>query len=349
MLRIAIDAMGGDHSPTSELEGALQAARDLGVGIVLVGPEGLLRNGLREMGWTNEPIEIVNATEVIAMTDDVARSVRRKKDSTIRVSIDLLRSGKVDAVVSAGNTGAVMMTAALWLGTLEGVERPALATILPTLNGAGTVLLDVGANADCKPAFLEQFAVMGSLYAEKILNRPRPRVALLSIGEEDTKGNELVRETHKLLRSVEGINFVGNVEGKDLYVGDADVIVCDGFTGNVVLKTSEGLIDAMQRMLKEEMMRRLDTKAGAVLVRPAFQAFKKRLDYAEYGGAPLLGAKGTVIICHGRSNAKAIRNAVRAAREFQGRGVNQLIESELTQLSFSAKHKVQGDASELQA
>lgn len=331
MLRVAVDALGGDHAPASELEGSLQAARQLGVHIVLVGPSGLIENALRDLGWTNEPIEIVNATEVITMGDDVARAVRRKKDSTIRVCMQLLRDGRVDAVVSAGNTGAVMMTSALLLGTLDGVERPALAMMLPTVNGQGTLLLDVGANADCKPAFLEQFAVMGGLYAEKILHHPRPRIGLLSIGEEESKGNEVTREAHKLLKTSSSIHFVGNIEGKDLWTGSVDVAVCDGFTGNVVLKTSEGLIDAIQKMLKEEMMRRIDTQAGAYLVRPAFQAFKKRLDYEEYGGAPLLGARGTVIICHGRSTAKAIRNAIRVAKESLQLEVNRLIESELAE------------------
>ncbi|MBX7219263.1 MAG: phosphate acyltransferase PlsX [Blastocatellia bacterium] len=342
MLRVAVDALGADRSPASELEGCLQAARELNVHITMVGPEGLLENALKDLGWTSEPIEIVNATEVISMSDDVARAVRRKKDATIRVAMQLLRDGRVDAMVSAGNTGAVMMSAALLLGTLEGVERPALAMVLPTVTRNGTVLLDVGANADCKPAFLEQFAVMGGLYAEKILGHIHPRVGLLSIGEEDTKGNELTRETHKLLKAATGINFTGNVEGKDLFTGDVDVVVCDGFTGNVVLKTSEGLIDAIQKMLKEEMMRRLDTQAGAFLVRPAFQAFKKRLDYDEYGGAPLLGAKGTVIICHGRSNGKAIRNAIRVAKEFVERDVNRLIETELANIYQPTKRVTGG-------
>jgi glycerol-3-phosphate acyltransferase PlsX len=331
MLRIAVDAMGGDHAPASEIEGALRAARELGVRVLLVGPTEALHAGLRRHGWSREPIELVHATEVIRMGDDVARAVRRKKDATIRVGMQMVRDGKADAFVSAGNTGAVVMTTALLLGTLSGVDRPALTMTLPTVNGAGTVLLDVGANADCKPAFLEQFAVMGALYAEKILKRKHPRVGLLSIGEEESKGNELVRETHKLLKS-SFPNFIGNVEGKDLYTGEVDVVVCDGFTGNVVLKTSEGLIESLTTMLRYEMTRRLDTKAGALLVRPAFHAFKKRLDYDEHGGAPLLGARKTVIVCHGRSNAKAIFNAVRVAKEFHKRNVNHLIETELGRL-----------------
>ncbi len=334
MLRIAVDAMGGDRAPASELDGALRAARELGVRIALVGPEDVVREGLRARGWRNEPIDIVHASEVIGMGDDVTRAVRRKKDSTIRVGIQLVKQGQADGFVSAGNTGAVVMTTALFLGTLPGVERPALTMVLPTVNGRGTVLLDVGANSDCKPLFLEQFAVMGALYCQKILGHRTPRIGLLSIGEEESKGNELIRETHQLLKK-NVPHFIGNVEGKDLYTGDVDVAVCDGFTGNVVLKTSEGLIESITKMLRQEMMRRLDTQAGAILVRPAFQAFKKRLDYAEYGGAPLLGAKNTVIVCHGRSNAKAIYNAIRVAREFHERKVNHLIETELAALPDS--------------
>lgn len=337
-LRIALDAMGGDFAPTNEVEGAIQAVRQLGIGVVLVGRRELILAELENQEWEGGPdIEIAHASEAITMDDPVAKAVRRKRDSSIHVAARLVREGYAGGLVSAGNTGAVMMTAKLVLGTLPNLDRPALATVLPTLNGKGTVLLDVGANSDCKPAQIEHFAIMGSQYAQTILARPRPSVGLLSIGEEEIKGNELTKETYKLLEKNPGIHFVGNVEGRDVYTGEIDVIVCDGFTGNVVLKVSEGLTEMFQNLLREEMLKKLQTQLGAVLVRPAFQAFKKRLDYAEFGGAPLLGAKQVTVICHGRSNPRAIRNALRVAKEFCEGGVNERIEQSLAQtISASA-------------
>jgi len=336
MIRIAVDAMGGDFAPTSEVEGALEAAHDFGVGVILVGRSELIQAELdkqrrnqtlgRSLSWRSSQIEIVDAQEVITMNDPVAIAVRRKKNSSIRVAAKLVRDGQAQALVSAGNTGAVMMTSKLVIGALPKVDRPALAAVLPTLTGQGTVLLDVGANAECKPQHLYDFAVMGSLYSSAIVGIPNPRVGLLSIGEEEIKGNDLTKEAFKLLRH-SSLNFIGNIEGRDMFTGQADVIVCDGFTGNIALKTSEGVFEFIMRLLKHELKATIQTKAGALLTRPAFQKFKKRLDYAEYGGAPLLGIKGVTVICHGRSSGKAIRNAIRVAHDYCNGEVNAKIES----------------------
>ena len=337
MLKIAVDAMGGDFAPASEVEGALDATRDLDVGVILVGQTEKIQNELdkqrrnRALGglsWNSSKIEIVDAQEVITMDDSVAYAVRRKRNSSIRVAAKLVRDGQAQALVSAGNTGAVMMTAKLVIGTLPKVDRPALATVLPTLKERGTVILDVGANAECKPKHLYEFAVMGSLYSSAIVGVHKPRVGILSIGEEEAKGNDLTKEAFKLLKN-SPLNFIGNVEGRDMYTGLADVIVCDGFTGNVALKVSEGVFEFMMSLLKKELTATLQTKAGAILSRPAFQKFKKRLDYAEYGGAPLLGINGVAVICHGRSTPKAIRNAIAVARDYCRGDVSARIEEHL--------------------
>src|SRR5262249_22727886 len=276
MLKIAVDAMGGDYAPSSEVEGALQASRDFGVGIILVGRSQEIEPELRKHrahgAWPRTNIDIEDATEVITMDDPVATAVRRKRNSSIRVSAQLVKAGDAQALVSAGSTGAVMMTAKLVMGTLPQVDRPALAAV-PTITGPGTVILDVGANAECKPIHLYQFAVMGSLYSSVILGISNPMVGLLSIGEEEIKGNDLTKEAFKLLKTC-NLNFIGNIEGRDMYTGQADVIVCDGFTGNVALKVSEGVIETMMKLLKQELKGSLQTKAGALLTRPAFHRFK---------------------------------------------------------------------------
>lgn len=337
MLKIAVDAMGGDFAPTNEVEGAIEAARDLGVGVILVGRSEQLKAELHKhraaLGAGNRlsrnpHIEIVDASEVITMDDPVATAVRRKKNSSIRVAAKLVRDGHAQALVSAGNTGAAMMTAKLVIGTLPKVDRPALAAVLPTLSRRGTVLLDVGANAECKASHLYDFAVMGSLFSSVIVGVHNPKVGLLSIGEEEIKGNDLTKETFKLLKN-SNLNFIGNVEGRDMYTGQYDVIVCDGFTGNVALKVSEGVFELVVRVLKEELESSIQAKAGAVLTKPAFQRFKKRLHYAEFGGAPLLGIKGMTIICHGSSSPKAIRNAIRVARDYCQGQMNERIGLEL--------------------
>jgi len=331
MLKIAVDAMGGDYAPASEVEGALEAAREFGVGIILVGRSEEIETELGKRGpfgrMRARNVEVADARDVITMDDPVAKAVRHKRNSSIRVAAQLVKGGDAQALVSAGSTGAVMMTAKLVMGTLPQVDRPALAAV-PTITGPGTVILDVGANAECKPIHLYQFAVMGSLYSSVILGISNPRVGLLSIGEEEIKGNDLTKEAFKLLKT-SNLNFIGNIEGRDMYTGQADVIVCDGFTGNVALKVSEGVIETMMKLLKQELKGSLQAKAGALLTRPAFHRFKQRLDYAEYGGAPLIGVKGVTVICHGRSSAKAIRNAIGVARDCQLGRINERIGAEI--------------------
>jgi glycerol-3-phosphate acyltransferase PlsX len=332
--KIAVDAMGGDRAPAVEIEGAIQAASQYGIPIVLVGQEERLQPLLQTHDVAGLPIEIVHASEVITMDDSAATAARKKKDSSIRVAARLMRDGGVSGVVSAGNTGAVMATVKMVLGTLSVVDRPALSTVLPTQKGKPAILLDVGANVDCKPHHLEQFAVMGDIYSRAIFGIRRPRVGLLSIGEEDTKGNELTREAFKSLK-LAPINFIGNVEGRDIFKGEIDVIVCDGFTGNVALKLSEGLIETFAGMLKQELEKTIAAKVGYILAERAFRAFRRRLDYSEYGGAPLLGAKGITIVCHGGSNSNAIKNAIRVAHDFCKHNVNQVIETEFKKLGIT--------------
>jgi phosphate acyltransferase len=330
MTTIALDAMGGDLFPKPEIEGALQAARALGVKVILVGREEVLRKELaKHPGWESLSIEIRHATEQITMEDSAGKAVRTKKDSSIRVASRLVRDGVAQGMVSAGNTGAVMATAKMTQGMLPGVDRPALASAFPTITGQAAVMLDVGANVDCTPHMLVQFAVMGEAYSRIIFKTERPRVGILSIGEEEHKGNALTHEVHPMLKTLKHINFVGNVEGRDLYTGAADVIVCDGFVGNVALKVSEGLVEVVSKMLKQSLRATVTRKLGAYLARGAFNDFKKRVDYSEYGGAPLLGLNGICVICHGRSNAKAIRNAIRIAKEFAEGKINQRIATEL--------------------
>jgi glycerol-3-phosphate acyltransferase PlsX len=329
MVTIAVDAMGGDHAPEAEVEGAIRAASAYPVQIVLVGKEDVVRKELaRHNGSSSLPIEIVHASERVTMEDSAARSARTKRDSSIRVASRLIRDGEAQGLVSAGNTGAVMATAKMIQGMVHGVDRPALTAIFPTIKGTPAVMMDVGANVDCSPQMLAQFAVMGDIYSRVIFGNENPRVGLLSIGAEEHKGNELTRNATPLLRSL-AINFIGNVEGGDLYSGEADVIVCDGFIGNVALKVSEGLVEVIRKMLEQSLQATIAGQMGYLLARRAFREFKKRLDYSEYGGVPLLGVKGVCIICHGRSNANAIKNAIRVAAQYADARVNQRIESEL--------------------
>ena len=327
MITIAVDAMGGDHAPKPEVEGAIRAAREMGVRVILVGREDLVKRELERHEHDSLPIEVRHASEHITMNDSAARAVRSKRDSSLRVSSRLVREGCAQGFVSAGNTGAVMATAKMVQGVVPGVDRPALSGVFPTVTGLPVVLVDVGANVDCSPRMLAQFAVMGEIYSHMILHRDNPRVGLLSIGEEEHKGNEMTRAATPLLKSLP-INFIGNVEGRDIYSGNVDVVVCDGFIGNVALKVSEGLVDMIKNTLQESLESTITSKLGYVLAKPAFTDFKKRLDYSEYGGAPLLGVRGGCIICHGRSNANAIKNAIRVASEFSGAKVNQRIEDE---------------------
>src|ERR1044071_5961838 len=332
-MKIAVDAMGSDQAPAVEVEGAVQAAAEYGTSILLVGQDDRIRSLLKKQDTSNLPIEVVHASEVITMEESAATAARKKKDSSIRVAARLMRDSGISGVVSAGNTGAVMATVKMVVGTLPVVDRPALSTVLPTQKGKPTILLDVGANVDCKPLHLEQFAIMGDIYSHAIFGIRRPRVGLLSIGEEDSKGNELTKEAFKNLKRAP-INFIGNVEGRDIFRGEVDVIVCDGFTGNVCLKLSEGLYEAFASMLKQQLQKTLSAKVGAIFAQNAFRNFKHRLDYSEYGGAPLLGIKGITIVCHGRSNSNAIKNAIRVADEFCRHKVNDVIEAEFTKLGI---------------
>src|SRR5881396_3631042 len=329
---IALDAMGSDRAPKPEIEGAIQAARRFGIPVALVGSEETLRAEMSRHPFSRSlPISIIHASEVITMDDKAVQAVRAKRDSSMRVGLRLVREGRAAGFITAGNTGAAMATAKMVLGGLPGVDRPALAAVFPTAVGTTAILLDVGANVDCKPHNLEQFAVMGEIYFRSMFGTRRPRVGLLSIGEEETKGNELTREAFQLLKRLP-LNFIGNVEGRDIYSGKVDVIVADGFVGNVALKTSEGVANLVRATLKESLKATITRQVGYLLSRSAFADFKKRLDHTEYGGAPLLGVKGVCFITHGSSNANAIKNAIRVAAEFAELRINDKIEKELAQI-----------------
>jgi glycerol-3-phosphate acyltransferase PlsX len=327
--KVVVDAMGSDRAPHAEIDGAMAAARDFRIGVILVGQPEKVVPELRRCGWRRDGdhgIEFVEAAEVVGMDEAVAIAVRRKKKSSLRIGAKLVAEGLADGLVSAGNTGAAMATAKMVIGMLPGVDRPALAALIPTKAGKPVLLLDVGANSDCKPHQMAQFAIMGDAYSRSVLGTNRPCVGLMSIGEEEAKGNELTKEAFPLLRELSSLNFVGNVEGRDVFTGAVDVIVTDGFTGNVMLKLSEGLQDAVISLIKRELSASAISKAGAMLARPAFQRLKKKLDYSEYGGAPLLGVQRLVVIGHGSSNARAIRSAVRIVREFSEQGAAERIE-----------------------
>ncbi len=331
MVKIAIDAMGGDTAPHTEVLGAVQAAQEYEVEVILVGREDRIKEELKKHKANDLPIETVHASETISMDEAVSSALRRKKDSSMRVAAKLVRDGRAAGVVSAGNTGACMAITKLVVGTLSMVDRPALAAIMPTAKGRPVILLDVGANVDCKPGHLFQFAIMGEIFSRSIMGNARPKVGLLSIGEEEMKGNDLTKEAFRLLKTAP-FSFLGNVEGRDVFKGDVDVIVCDGFIGNVALKLSEGLTEMITVLLKKDLSRHFSSQIGALLSRKAFQSFKTRVDYSEYGGAPLLGVKGVAIICHGRSTPKAIKNAIRMARELCLCKVNEKIEEEIKSL-----------------
>lgn len=325
---IALDAMGGDYAPAVTVEGAVETVNNFDdICVILVGDEHILKKDLENKKYPPERISIKHASQHVSMDESPTVALRKKKDSSIRKGIELVKNGEADAFVSAGHSGVVMATALLLLRPSKVVDRPAIATIMPTLK-APLVLIDAGANLHCKPYNLLQFALMGSTYCKVVLGRQEPKVALISIGEEDTKGNELTKETFNLLKEAD-INFVGNIDGKDIFTGDTDVIVCDGFTGNVILKTSEGLADALIKMLKREVVNVTTSRIGYLLMKPALRNFKKKIDYDEYGGAPLLGINGTCIISHGRSTAKAIKNAIRVAADLAKKKVYEIISIEI--------------------
>jgi glycerol-3-phosphate acyltransferase PlsX len=326
-MRIAIDAMGGDEAPRAVVDGALVAARRLGAGLILAGERDAIAAELsRHPGTRTLALEICHTPDAIAMDEPPAAALRRKPRASIRVAADAVANGRASALFSAGNTGATVMAAHAALGMLPGVDRPALGVTIPTRRGSA-VLLDAGANVECRPQHLVQFAAMGRVFARVALRLAEPRVGLLSIGEEETKGTDLVRETHRLLKP--SPHFAGNVEARDVYAGDADVIVCDGFTGNVALKISEGLVETVESLLHEELSQTFSTRVGYLLSRRAFRQFRKRVDYSEYGGAPLLGVAGVCIVGHGRSSPKAVRNAVAMAHRFAAEGLLERIRAEI--------------------
>lgn len=326
-MRIAVDAMGGDHGPAPILEGALQAVRESGVEVILVGDESTLREQLSRLRISDPRLTVRHASQVVEMHESPAQMARKKRDSSIWVATELVKTREADAIVSAGNTGASMVASFFLLGVIKGVERPAIATSLPTLTGTA-IMLDVGANVDCEAAHLMQFALMGNEYGKYLFGKPNPRIGLLSIGEEDSKGNEVTKEAFALLKA-SPINFIGNVEGRDVYSGAADVIVCDGFIGNVALKISEGVADTIKKLLMKEIAgSRLGRLAYLFLAGPLMR-LRRRIDYAEFGGAPLLGVNGVCMICHGRSSAKAIKNAIARAKGLAESRLHELIQRDI--------------------
>lgn len=332
-MRIAVDAMGGDFAPKEIVAGAVKAARELKdlTTLVLVGQEEVIRQELKAYGPLPSKLVIRHASEIIGMEETPASAIRKKKDNSISRMMDMINAGEVDAAVSAGNTGAMVVAATLKLRTLSGIQRPAIATVMPTM-GCPIVLIDAGANTDCSPELLAEFAVMGSVYAREILGQARPVVGLMSIGGEDSKGNETTKEAFRLL-SAAPVNFRGNVEGHDLFLGDTDVVVCDGFVGNVVLKTSESVAHAIGSWLKKEFKANPIRILGALLLRGALKTIKRRMDPEMFGGAPLLGVNGVCIITHGSSSRTAIYHAVRVACESVGHHVNDHIVEEARKLS----------------
>ena len=340
-MKIIVDAMGGDYAPQVVIDGAVLAVKDYDVDVVLVGDQAKIKPLLEKKKYDLKKITVHHASEIIEMHDSPALSVRRKRDSSMVVGMKLVRDGIGDAFFSAGNTGAEVCAATLILGLLPGVERPGIATVMPSLKGI-FLIIDVGANIDPKPLHLLQYAVMGSVYCQRILNKPHPTVGLLNVGEEETKGTEFLKDAYDLL-SASHLNFIGNVEGKHLFAGECDIIVCDGFVGNVTLKVAESLGEAMQKFLKRHILSSPIGVLGALLLKPAFKRFKKDIDYSEYGGAPLLGVNGVAIIGHGRSDAKAIKNAIRVAKEEVERKFNEdlreAINSECTGISIASDTK----------
>ena len=334
MIWIAVDAMGGDHAPAHVVEGAVAALRHFDLGIALVGDRSRIEAEVaRQRGVDAARVRVHHAESVVSMSESPAAALRRKPTASIRVAADLVASGEAAALFSAGHTGATVMAGHGALGMLAGVDRPALAAAIPTVQHPA-VLLDVGASVDCRPAHLLQFAVMGSVYARIAFAVDRPRVALLSIGEEETKGNDLTREAHRLLKA-SPLAFVGNIEARDVYGGAADVIVCDGFTGNIALKISEGLVEMVEGLLAEELSRTVTMRVGSLLTQRAMRHFRARVDYSEYGGAPLLGLAGICVVGHGRSSAKAVRNAVAMAYRFAASRFIERVEREIAAAAVS--------------
>jgi len=327
---VAVDVMGGDQAPAHEIAGAVMAARQWQIPVVLVGQTESVEKELANHDVTGLDIRIVHASEIVGMHDSASDAVRKKKNSSIRVAFELVKQGSANAVVSTGNSGATMAAGMFVLKRIPGIDRPAIAAVVPNLKDQ-TLVLDVGGNVDCKPPHLVQFALMGSVYASQMLGKSAPRVGLLSNGTEQSKGNDLTREASLALKKT-SLNYIGYTEGRDIYNGHIDVVVCDGFVGNVVLKVSEGLAEAMSLMLRKELSSRLLSRIGYLLVRPAFKAFRKKVDYAEYGGAPLLGVQGTAMICHGSSSPRAIMNAIKMAYDSETNQVNKKLNERLEEI-----------------
>lgn len=330
-MKVVIDAMGGDLAPVETIKGATEAVNELGVEVVLVGDEQRIKQELKNYRLRTEAVSVVNAPEVVGMGESPAAALRKKKNSSIAIATKLVKEGQGQAVVSAGNTGAAMGAALLGFGRIKGINRPAIVSVLPTLTGH-TMMLDVGANAECDPQNLRQFAVMGNIYAHKILRVEKPKVALLNIGAEETKGNPVYVEAFKLIKQSK-LNFIGNIEGRDIIHGVADVIVCDGFVGNIVLKFGEGLAADLMAMIREELDKNIFVKVGAAMVFSQAKGLRRRIDYAESGGAPLLGVNGVCIVCHGSSQAKAIKNAIRVAKECVEKNMVQCIKESIENLN----------------
>ncbi len=329
-MRIAVDAMGGDHAPRAAVEGAVRAAAADGLSLLLVGDRGRLGPELARLGGGGDRIEVIHAEQVVGMDEPAITPIRKKRRSSVRVCAELVKEGRAQAMVTAGNTGAAMIAAKMVIGTIAGVDRPALAAVVPNASG-WTVLLDVGANVDTRPSQLRQFAVMGHSYAQEVIGIRAPRIGLLSIGEEEGKGTDQTREVFRVLKTT-GLNFVGNVEGRDVFDGSVDVVVCDGFVGNAVLKSAESLAQLLGRMLREELKKSARTRIGYLFAKPAFDALRRRTDYREYGAAPLLGIEGGCFIGHGRSNAKAIQSSIRRAVEFVTARVHEKIRDKVAEL-----------------
>lgn len=328
-MKIALDAVGGDHGPVPCIEGALQAVRELDVDVILVGDDAALKHECGRLGCRDSRLSIRHASQVVEMHESPAAVARKKRDSSIWIATELVKNGEADAVVSPGNTGASMVASFFVLGLIKGVERPAIATSLPTLTGEA-IMLDVGANVDCTAKHLEQFALMGNEYGKHLFRKPAPRVGLLSIGEEDGKGNEVTKEAFKLLKASE-LNFIGNIEGREVYSGAADVVVCDGFIGNVALKISEGVAETIKKLLFKEISGSILGRLAYPLIAGPLRNLKRKIDYAEFGGAPLLGVNGITMICHGRSSAKAIKNAIRRAKGMAEGRVHELIQRDIAE------------------
>ncbi|MBF8982178.1 phosphate acyltransferase PlsX [Lutibacter sp. B2] len=329
-MKIAVDGMGGDHAPIEIVKGCIQAINDTDLEVYLVGKQELIEGELKKYKFDDSKLHIINATEVIENEDKPVDAIKRKKDSSMVVGLSMLKNKEVDAFISAGNTGALLAGSLLKVGRIKKIDRPAIATVYPTDKGM-SLLVDAGANAECKPRNLLEFALMGSIYSQKVLGKENPSVGLVNIGEEEGKGTPMIKDAYQLLSKNE-LNFYGNVEGRDIPTGVVDILVCDGFVGNIILKVTEGVAMTMMGMLKREFKKSFLSKLGAMMLIPSLKSFKKNLDYAEYGGAPLLGVKGAVIKAHGSSNAKAIKNAILQAKVFAQKDVIQIISEEILKI-----------------